>query len=528
LIRLGLLTLEDDLIVPSAALRLHLVNPDAWPDDLQGVARLCEGHTPPPVLAVAAAQQLERLRQHWRAEDPSPLTYLIGAPGSGRSLLARHLAESRQKSLISVDIERWPPTRDAFTLAREARWRRAAVLLRGEGHSVSEDWRGVISDLLEEGVDLLIALPAGGRPDSFLARAVHWVELPPSQQAERRALWALYLPQKRRAVGLTDEALAFRFRGSPATISTLARQALDLSELHGEAVALDHVQEAARCTMSRKLSQLAALEPPLAQGLAAVVLPPVQMAQLQELWHRVIHRQQVMETWGFGERLSYGLGTVALLSGPPGTGKTLSARALASELGVTLYRIDLSQVVSKWVGETEKHLGALFDEAEASGAALLFDEADALFAKRTEVRSSNDRYANLEVGYLLQKIELFSGLCFLTTNMDRSIDDAFIRRMAAHIRFTLPAVEEREAIWRCVMPPGAPLHVDVSFSALAARFEMGGGAIRNAAVRAAYRAAQGGRVIAHADLAASAELESAASGVLIRQSGTTITGARHG
>jgi AAA+ superfamily predicted ATPase len=121
---------------------------------------------------------------------------------------------------------------------------------------------------------------------------------------------------------------------------------------------------------------------------------------------------------------------------------------------------------------------------------------------------------------LLQKIEAFSGLCFLTTNMDRSIDDAFIRCMAAHIRFTLPAVEEREAIWRCVMPPGAPLHVDVSFSALAARFEMGGGAIRNAAVRAAYRAAQGGPLISHADLAASAELESTSSGFLTRSSST--------
>jgi SpoVK/Ycf46/Vps4 family AAA+-type ATPase len=190
---------------------------------------------------------------------------------------------------------------------------------------------------------------------------------------------------------------------------------------------------------------------------------------------------------------------------------------VASELGVALYRIDLSQVFSKWVGETEKHLGALFDEAEATGAALLFDEADALFAKRTEVRSSNDRYANMESAFLLQRIEEFTGLCFLTTNMDRSIDDAFIRRMAMHLRFSMPSVDEREAIWRSAIPEAAPLASDVSLSALAARFEISGGAIRNAALRAAYRAAHAKTSISQTDLIQSAEQESAASGVLTRQ-----------
>lgn len=520
LLRLGLIQLEGDAILPSAALRMQLTGCESWPEDLQDCAQLWmrSGRVSTPVLPAVAAQRFKTLCHGWAVPEPAPLTYLIGATGTGRTLCARHLAAARDKALLSVEATLWPERRDILTLARESHWRNASILLKFESHHLGDGWRKRLQGLLEEGIDVLVALPKGGVPESFSERAVAWLGLGVSQQAERRALWSQYLPAQRRAPGLTDEVLAFRFRGAPATIASLASQALDLSQLEGETVSLEHLQEVARCTMSPKLAEMATLEAPLAQGLAEVVLPPTDLAQLREVLFRVRHRQKVVEQWGFGGRIRSGLGTVALFSGPPGTGKTLSARAVASELGVTLYRIDLSRIVSKWVGETEKHLGALFAEAEASGAALLFDEADALFAKRTEVKSSNDKYANLEVGYLLQRIEEFTGLCFLTTNMDRSIDDAFMRRLAVHLRFSMPAQDERAAIWRSLIPPNAPLAADVAVDALAARFEIGGGTIRNAALRAAYRAAEAGQPICHADLVWAAEFESATSGILTRQS----------
>jgi hypothetical protein len=344
LMRLGLLALDGDALVPSAALRLRVGGLDLWPDDLHDLAKLFEGHTVRPVLPPTTTQHLDKLCRQWRSPDPAPLTYLIGPPGTGRTVCARHLAATRHKRLLHVEARRWPAERDILTLAREARWQGAAILLRFDADTLDARWRAHIRALLCEDVDVLTSLPAGGPPDSFPERAVAWLTLAPSQQAERRLLWALYLPQQRRSPDLTDEGLAFRFRGPPATIARLARQALDRAETDDAPVNLDHLLESAQATMSGKLSQLATLERPLAQGLGAVVLPSQDLAQLRELLGRVGHRQQVLEDWGFGDRLRSGLGTVAMFSGLPGTGKTLSARALASELGVTLYRIDLSQV----------------------------------------------------------------------------------------------------------------------------------------------------------------------------------------
>jgi SpoVK/Ycf46/Vps4 family AAA+-type ATPase len=198
------------------------------------------------------------------------------------------------------------------------------------------------------------------------------------------------------------------------------------------------------------------------------------------------------------------------MSGPPGTGKTMVAGLIAQELGLDLYQVDLSRVTSKYIGETEKNLATLFDAAECGHAVLLFDEADSLFAKRTEVRSSNDRYANLEVGYLLQRIESFTGIALLTTNHESSIDEAFRRRLALHVRFPLPDEQHRERLWRSMLPVQAETAADIDFSRLAHDFEMTGGYIKNAALRAAYLAADEGRPIGmnHLWRAARSEYES--------------------
>jgi SpoVK/Ycf46/Vps4 family AAA+-type ATPase len=203
----------------------------------------------------------------------------------------------------------------------------------------------------------------------------------------------------------------------------------------------------------------------------------------------VKNQAMVMDQWGFGRKVAYGRAVSSLFSGPPGTGKTMVATLIAKELGLELFRVDLSRVVSKWVGETEKNLGRAFDEAANSQAVLLFDEADALFAKRTEVKSSNDRYANLEVNYLLQRLESFDGIVILTTNHGTSVDDAFKRRLRFRIEFPTPDDAERELLWRAMLPAGAPIADDVDFRVLARKYAMAGGYIKNAVVRAAFLAA---------------------------------------
>jgi SpoVK/Ycf46/Vps4 family AAA+-type ATPase len=215
----------------------------------------------------------------------------------------------------------------------------------------------------------------------------------------------------------------------------------------------------------------------------------------------------VYEQWGFAAKVGKGLGTSALFSGPPGTGKTMVAALIAKELGLELYQVDMAKVTSKWIGETERNLAALFDAAEAGHAVLLFDEADSLFGKRTDVKSSNDRYANLETNYLLQRLESFTGICLLTTNHETAIDQAFMRRLSLHVRFELPEAEEREQLWRAMLPAAAPVAHSLDLGGLARRFAMSGGYIRNAALRAAFMAADAGEAIATRHLECAAKLE---------------------
>ncbi|MEJ7597833.1 MAG: ATP-binding protein [Kofleriaceae bacterium] len=227
------------------------------------------------------------------------------------------------------------------------------------------------------------------------------------------------------------------------------------------------------------------------QAWSELVLAPDLMDDVKGLLGRVRHAHFVLERWGFRKKLARGTGVAALFSGPPGTGKTMVAGLIAKALDLELYQVDLSRIVSKWVGETEKQLAKVFEAAEAGHALLLFDEADSLFAKRSaEVKSATDRYANLEVNYLLQRVESFGGVVILTTNLDASIDPALRRRLASHIVFAAPEATERVRLWREMLDTGAPLD-DLDLPALADEFEdMTGANIRNAVLAAAFLAAE--------------------------------------
>lgn len=224
-----------------------------------------------------------------------------------------------------------------------------------------------------------------------------------------------------------------------------------------------------------------------------LVVPSYVATQLSDIASQLRHRQQVYDEWGFGARNSRGLGIAALFAGESGTGKTYAAEAIANEARLDLYRIDLSSVVSKYIGETEKSLARLFEAAESSGAVLLFDEADALFGKRSEVKDSHDRYANIEVSYLLQRIEAYQGLAILTTNMKGGIDRAFLRRIRHVVQFPFPDERAREQIWRRQFPATAPVG-ELDCAALA-RLQLPGGNIRAVALSAAFRAAAAERPI---------------------------------
>jgi vesicle-fusing ATPase len=257
-----------------------------------------------------------------------------------------------------------------------------------------------------------------------------------------------------------------------------------------------------------KLDDLAQrIEP--AAGWNDLILPEPQKSTLRQIAAHARYRLKVYGDWGFAGNGPRGLGISALFAGESGTGKTMAAEVIAGSLGLDLYRIDLSALVSKFIGETEKHLSTVFDAAEASGAVLLFDEADALFGKRSDVKDSHDRYANLEVAYLLQRMDSYRGLAILTTNLRGNVDRAFLRRIRFVVQFPFPDETSRAEIWRRVFPAATPL-ADVDPAALA-RIQLSGGAIRQIALSAAFAAADEGVRVGPAHLLRAATREAAKS-----------------
>ena len=277
---------------------------------------------------------------------------------------------------------------------------------------------------------------------------------------------------------------------------------------------IDDVAAAARARICHRLGEVAAVVDTTLAWEDVVLRPDVE-ARVREIIGAFRFRDHVMERWGFADKLPYGRSLSALFSGAPGTGKTMVATLIGKELGLEMFRVDLSKVVSKYVGETERNLDRVFAEASRCRAMLLFDEADSLFAKRTEVKSSNDRYANLEVNFLLQRLEAHDGVVILTTNAATAIDPAFARRLRYRVEFPTPDDGERALLWRAMIPRSAPLAADVDFAALGSNYKLSGGHIKNAVVRAAYIAASAGAAgLDHDTLVRAARLEWAELGNL--------------
>lgn len=443
----------------------------------------------------------------------APAVQLLGRTGSGRRAVAALAAERLGMPLHAVDPGGLPPGdegRQALRLvARETALLPTAVYLdageasRGvEGRSALE-WVGTAADVLAG------PLFIGARDPLPLDRPFLAVPVPPLDGAARAALL-------RRALGPTtdapalDEALATaaeQFELGPEALVRVARTAREEARLAAGAptsVRPADVWRACRRLAGAELDDLARRIDPIAEW-DDIVLPPEVLARLRELAAQVAHRPIVYGAWGFEARLVRGRGIAALFTGPSGTGKTLAAEVLARHLDLDLYRIDLAGMISKYIGETERNLRRVFDAAETGGGILFFDEADALFGRRTEVRDSHDRYANVEIDYLLQRMEEYRGLAILATNRKSALDRAFLRRLRFLIAFPFPDAAARRSIWRRVFPPRTPLG-EMDIDALAG-LELSGGNIRNVAVNAAFLAAAAGEPVGMRHVAAAARAE---------------------
>ena len=470
--------LDDD----APLVRFGLLEPGAaasGPLRLTPTARLVlAGEAPRPLptdgpVLDRLARTRDALVRHLRGHGSAVL--LRGPEGIGRRALAA--AAAAEAGLVPVEPDR--PAAELRLLAR-----------LGVGVPVIP-------------VELLPEL--GWRPDDgpLIAwsppnqrlKGAYVVDLPPPTHEERVRRWRSAL----RGAGLPAagieelaEAVAARFAFTEGDVDAAVERALVDAAWTGAELDAPLVWEAARRQPEHALERLAALVTP-AFTLDDLVLPKETHAKLGEIVAHVSLQHVVLDGWGFRRRLPRGQGVAALFGGPPGTGKTMAAEAIAHTLRQDLYRVDLSAVVSKYIGETEKNLAAAFDEAERGSAVLFFDEADSLFGKRTEVRDAHDRYANLEVNYLLQRVESFTGLAILATNKQSAVDEAFLRRLRFVVRFELPTTELRQELWRRSFPPEATL-AELDWPALAAA-ELAGGSIQSAALSAAYLAARNGGVI---------------------------------
>jgi hypothetical protein len=471
---------------------------------------------------------LARLAEGLAADHPL-LVSVEGPIGSGRRTAVAELAARAGIDAVAVDVRRLPQTSGALEQALGAL--RRECVLRGAVPVIAE-----VDDLIEGGPDgggrmrtlgrILddfpgVAVVTGSRVgiEIPVSRSLLRVDWPVADTATRQALWTQYLAGDADQLAAELAELALRYRLGAGGIEKAAEAARLIARArgNGSGLGMRDLIDGVRNNIAERLGSLAT-RVEVKQSWDDLVLSPDILDQVNAVIARVRRAHEVYEDWGFQRKAARGIGVPVLFSGPPGTGKTMVAGIIARELDLELLQVDLSQVVSKWIGETEKQLSKVFDAAEAGHALLLFDEADALFSKRTEVKGSTDRYANLEVNYLLQRVESFGGITVLTTNLETGIDKALKRRLAAHVVFWPPDEDEREELWRRLLDTGsAPVAGDIDLEKLARGYpDMSGANIRNAVLAAAFLASSESSKITQAHLERAARGEYRTMGRVLR------------
>ena len=412
-----------------------------------------------------------------------------GPVGSGRRTVACGLAHRAGRDLAVIDATALSRVADRFVAELARALRRAqltglvpCVVNLADVTFDEHAGRDLAAETLRIHPGPIVFVAS---PDEAVAVDTGHIDivLPVLAETARRDVWVRALADAKLEVSDVD-TLAARYKIGPGVIRRAVTAATAMPEDAASAIEayVRQTRDARLGNYARRVERLATW--------SSVVFPPDILDSLRELVARVRYGRQVYDTWGMSRTMATSRGLTALFQGQPGTGKTLVAGVIARELGLDLYQVDLSKVMSKWIGETERNLSTIFDAAEDGQVVLLFDEADSLFAKRTEVRSSNDRYANLEVNYLLQRLDSFAGIAILTTNSGNTIDQAFKRRLSFRLSFPFPDEETREQLWRAHLPPELPISGPLALDALARKYQLSGGYIRNACLRAAFLAAQ--------------------------------------
>lgn len=459
-----------------------------------------------------------------------PLRLLFSGPAtSGKRQAAAGLAAGLGQVLLIADLVRHPEWREepvgtATLLLREAVLSGAMLYLDGLGQSAAEDpaATSLLRTLANHPGIAIVATDIVTAPNFADDHRVLRVPFSLPDCETQRLLWQ----RLAKRVGITLDSdtldtLANTFQLAPdqiAEVVNIAHQRLDWRGTQGDEInEADNAEELLTAARGQSGEELAALTSRISPTYcwADIVLPDDSLEQLQEVCIRARFRRAVLERGGFGRKLAAGKGIAALFAGPSGTGKTMAAHVIANELGLDLFRVDLSRVVSKYIGETEKNLERIFNAATRSNGVLLFDEADSLMGKRSQVHDAHDRYANLEISYLLQKMEQHEGITILTTNLKANIDDAFKRRLTYTVQFPLPDEAARLAIWKRMWPAETVVDEDVDFPTLAARFRLSGGNISNIGLSAAYLAAARGRPVRMADIMQATRREYAKVGKIL-------------
>ena len=503
-VRHGLLQIEGDAPLSESSLRVprefltRLVVTTVVPPIAPGV-RL---HTDAPLaldaLPLTAAQRgtLRKWASSIGAAATPPPLLLTGLPGAGRATAARAASALGGRAMVECA---WMTDRaDLIAIAvREARWFESSLLIRMADAATAASVAGMWTALANVNLPIAVALPpehaAAACASASLEPLV--VDLGPLAIGQREALWAALLSPPACGVPVTvsdaeRRELAERYDFLPGTLVRAVRRAVadrptdDALDFASLASACRTVGSAVMGTIAQRLPQ------PYTRTDLVLPRPLLDELDLAAAWAG--NGRRVFEEWGFGRRVAFGRGLTALFTGEPGTGKTMTAQVLSAELALDLFRVDLSRVMSKYIGETEKNLSRLFEDAKASGAILFFDEADALFGKRTEVKDAHDRYANVEIGYLLQRMEEHTGITILATNRAGDLDKAFTRRFHFILDFPMPRAPDRRRIWEGMLPPGAAVDADIDLDQLAREYEISGGEIRNSVLSAAFIAAQEG------------------------------------
>jgi hypothetical protein len=453
-----------------------------------------------------------------------PLLSFEGLDEDRQRRAAVQLAVHYHMPLLEVDLRRMsgednldlPALR---LIIRDACLYDAVPYLRGFDRVLDEN--GFIpAEILEEmaafaGI-FILGSQAGFRVSRQGGRAVFSVPVNPPNSLERANLWKQAMRDDEVLEADTLRNLASQFELTSGQIENALFVARNESLQSGQPVSGSSLFRAARQQSTHHLAQLAQkIEP--RYHWENIVLPDEELGTLKDLVAMMRYRSLVLEEWGVGKQLASSSGVSALFAGEPGTGKTLAAQVIAAELELDLYRIDLSRVVSKYIGETEKNLDQIFDEAQNSNAILFFDEADAIFGKRSEVKDAHDRYANIEVGYLLQRMETYSGMTILATNLRTNLDDAFTRRLNFIVNFPFPDEAQRLRIWKVLIPAGLPRAADIDWEFLARKYSLAGGNIRNILVAAAFLAAQNGAVVNMTTLLQAARQEMQKNGRFIKE-----------